>query len=90
MGYASSGAGDGAQTTKNIFSDNQAKSGGAYHSNINGVPANDLKNNSFLRNTSSNETLFLDETNFENNLVAYNQTTGAPNILLGTAGSQTE
>jgi hypothetical protein len=72
------------QTVNNIFSDNQAAAGGAYHS-INGAtsnPVNYLHNNSFVRNAAINDATWnLGYTsNISNNLVAFNRATGgAPN-----------
>ncbi len=49
--------------------------------------------NSFVGNSASTETLVLDvKTNVENNLLAYNQLTGAPTwtILVALYGMHTE
>ena len=73
------------QTEKNIFSDNQAAAGGAYHTYDVGTganPTNSLRNNSFVRNAATNDaTWYLAyNSNIYNNLVAFNQATGgAPN-----------
>jgi hypothetical protein len=79
------GLGRVGQTVNNIFSDNQAAAGGAYHTYVVGTiinPTNSLRNNSFVRNVATNDaTWYLAyNSNISNNLVAFNQATGgAPN-----------
>jgi hypothetical protein len=87
------GLGGLGQTVNNIFSDNQAAAGGAYHTisaGTSSIPANavSLINNSFVRNAAANGAAWylLYSSNIYNNLVAFNQATGgAPNqnIFLG-------